>query len=93
MLLPLKPIPIDAIIDNKSITEALHSTKVVNNKPLNIDISAIKQSLQNTEIRSIRWCPGSLQLANLLTKHGAQSHILLDTLQSGQLKLEGWIIT
>ena len=87
LLLPLKSIPIDAIIDNKSIVEAIHSTKVVNNKRLNIDISAIKQ--QSTEIRSIRWCPGSLQLANSLTKRGAQSHILLDTLQFGRLNLEG----
>ena len=87
LLLPLKSIPIDAIIDNKSIVEAIHSTKVVNNKRLNIDISAIKQ--QSTEIRSIRWCPGSLQLANSLTKRGAQSHILLDILQFGRLNLEG----
>ena len=93
MLLPLKFIPIDALIDNKSVVEAIHSTKVVNDRRLNIDISAIKQPLQSTEIHSIRWCPGSLQLANSLTKRGAQSHILLDTLQSGPLNLEGWIIT
>ena len=81
LLLPLKSILIDAIIYNKSVVEALHSTKVVNDKRLNIDISAIKQSLQSTEICSIRWCPGPLQLANSLTKRGAQSHISLDTLQ------------
>ena len=93
LLLPLKSIPTDAIIANKSVVEAIHSTKVVNDKRLNTDISTIKQSLQSTEIRSIRWCPGSLQLANSLIKCGAQSHILRDTLQSGRLKLEGWIIT
>ena len=93
LILPSNVIPIDAVIDNKSVVEAIHSTKVVNDKRLNIDISAIKQSLQSTEIRSIRWCPGSLQLANSLTKRGAQSHLLLDTLQSGRLNLEGWIIT
>ena len=81
LLLPLKSIPIDAIIYNKSVVEALHSTKIVSDKRLNIDISAIKQSLQSTEICSARWCPGSLQLANSLTKRGALSHILLDTLQ------------
>ena len=60
LLLPLKSIPIDAIIANKSVVEAIHSTRAVNDKRLNIDISAIKQSLQSTEIRSIRWCPSSL---------------------------------
>ena len=89
LLLPLKSIPIDAIIDNISVVEAIHSTKVVNDRRLNIDISAIKQPLQSTEIHSIRWCPGSLQLANSLTKRGAQSHILLDILQFGRLNLEG----
>ena len=64
LLLPLKSIPIDATIDNKSVVEAIHSTKVVNDKRLNTDISAIKQSLKSTEIRSIRWCPSSLQLIN-----------------------------
>ena len=60
------------------------------NSRLNLGLffcTAIKQ--QGTENRSIRWCPGSLQLANSLTKRGAQPHILLDTLQFGQLNLEG----
>ena len=81
------------VIDDKGLVEAIHSTKVVNSKQLNIDISVIKQSLQSKEIISVRWCPGSLQLANSLTKHGAQSHTLLDTLQSSSLNLEGWILT
>ena len=67
LLLSPQSIPIDAFIDNKSVVEAIQSTKVVNDKRLNIDISAIKQSLQNMEVRSIRWCPGSLQLADSLT--------------------------
>ena len=53
-----------------------------------MDISAIKQSLQSKEICSVRWYSSLLQLANSLTKHGMQSHILLDMLQSGCLNLE-----
>ena len=85
-------IPIDAFVDNKSVVEAVHSTKLVDDKRLRIDISAIKESVMKSEVRSIRWCPGSLQLANCLTKRGAQSHQLLQILHSGKLYLDGWEI-
>lgn len=36
---------IDAVTDNKSGIKVVHSTKFTQNKRLNIDITAIKQSL------------------------------------------------
>ena len=94
-ILSLSPqsIPTDTIINNKSVVEAINSTKVTNNKQLNITISVTKQSLQRNEIRSTRWCPSSLQLVNSLTRCQAQSHLLVDTIQSAHLNLEGWILT
>ena len=83
-------IAIDAVVDNRSVVEAIHSTKFVDDKYLRINIAAIKESIQTGQVRSVRWCPGSIQLANVLTKRGAQSRLLLDILQSGQLNLEGW---
>lgn len=82
--------PIDAIVDNKSVIEAINSTKMVDDRRLRIDISTIKESLSRGEIRSVKWCPGSYQLANCLTKRGAQCSQLIQTLQKGKL-IEQWI--
>ena len=52
---------------------------------MRIDISAIKESIFKNEIQSIKWCPGASQLANPLTKKGAQSNLLLHTIQKGRI--------
>jgi hypothetical protein len=77
-------IPIIAFVDNKSVIEALHSTKLVDDKRLRIDIGSLKQLLNRKEVEAIRWCPGNLQIANCLTKRGASNVELLAVLQSGQ---------
>ena len=77
-------IPIVAYVDNKSLIEALYSTKQVNDRRLRIDIGSLKELL-NGEVESIKWIPGSRQLANCLTKRGASGSDLLDVLQSGRM--------
>ena len=54
---------------------------------MRIDISAIKDisAIFKNEIQSIKWCPGASQLANPLTKKGAQSNLLLHTIQKGRI--------
>ena len=66
---------------------------MVDDKRLRIDISAIKESIQSGDVRSVQWCPGAVQLANPLTKRGAQCKLLLEVFQSGKMQLEGWKIT
>ncbi|CAC5381686.1 unnamed protein product [Mytilus coruscus] len=61
-------IPIEAYIDNKSVVEAVYSTKLVDDKRLRIDIAAIAESLASKEVNNIKWCPGDKQLANCMTK-------------------------
>ena len=75
-----KTLEIIAIIDNKSVVEALYSTKMVDDKRRRIDISAIKQYLDNDEISSVMWCPGKQQIANAMTKRGASNRDLLHIL-------------
>ena len=58
------------------------TTRQVDDKRLRIDISAIKESFFfKNEIQSTKWCPGASQLANPLKKKGAQSNLLLHTIQ------------
>ena len=79
---------INAIIDNKSVVEAVYSTKMIDDKRLRIDISAIKQFIDNGEIASVSWCPGKNQLADAMTKKGASNKNLLHVLQTGLMKGE-----
>jgi len=75
---------VKAYTDSRSLIEAINSTKLVDDKRLRIDIGAIKESIRKNEV-DVRWCPGSQQLANCLTKKGAQSSDLLRVIRSGRL--------
>lgn len=76
-------VPIDAFVDNRSVVEAVYSTKLVDDKRLRLDLGAIRQAVNDGEINSVRWCPGGAQLANCMTKRGASGLQLLLVLQSG----------
>ena len=83
--------PIIAIVDNKSVVEAIHSTKMVEDKRLRIDLAAIKETLEKEKDVLVKWCPGSEQLANCMTKRGSSPYDLLAVLQSGKLPHKGYI--
>ena len=80
-----RKLPITAYVDSKSLVEAVYSTKQVNDRRLRIDIGSIKESLKE-EVESIKWIPGSEQLANCLTKRGASGGSFLSIIQSGEMK-------
>lgn len=86
---PKHSIPLEGYVDNRSVVEALHSTKMVDDKRLRLDLGAIKQSLNAGEVNAVKWCPGSLQLANVMTKRGASGLQLLEVIQSGKVELPG----
>lgn len=80
-------LPITAFIDNKSVTEALKSTKLVDDKRLRLDIASIREMTQNNNIQ-VKWCPGKSQLANSMTKRGASGLELMSMLQRGRIPEE-----
>ena len=80
-------IPITAFIDNKSVFEALQSTRMVDDKRLRIDIAAISEIKNNFNVQ-VKWCPGKVQLANCMTKRGASGMELLKILQTGKIPEE-----
>ena len=77
-------VPIHVFVDNKGLVDALHSTKLVQDRRLRIDIGALKQTLER-EVNAVKWCPGEKQLADCLTKRGANGSKLLSVFQTGQL--------
>ena len=86
--IPHKTIPINAYVDNKSVIEAVHSTKRVDDKRLRVDIAAINESLTRIEVSEIKWCPGNIHFADCMTKRGAAGYNLLNVLKDGRFPQE-----
>lgn len=80
-------VPIVAYVDHKGAVESIHSTKLVEDKRLRIDIAAIKENLSNNDIKDVRSVSGSDQLADCLTKRGASGEKLRSVLQRGSLNM------
>jgi len=57
------------------------------NKRLQIDISILREMMENQEIHQFRWIDTKHQLANALTKNGASPEYLLRVLRQ-QLKFD-----
>ena len=74
------------IVDNKGTKDAIHSTLLVDDRRLKIDVGAVKQMLNRQEVKSVQWCPGSEQLADCMTKREALLWHLLETFQTGKRK-------
>ncbi len=75
-----KDIPISILTDNRSLTDAAHSTTVVSNKRLQIELAVIRGMIQSGELNEFRWVAAESQVANALTKAGASSDLLLEIL-------------
>jgi len=89
-ILRLQPgtIPIKAYTDNKSVLEAISSTKLVDDKRLRVDIAGIREMLLKSDINEVVWCPGKMQLADCMTKQGVSGFRLLKVLQEGKMPKE-----
>ena len=79
-----KTIPITAYTVNKSVIEAVFSTKLVDDKRLRVDKAAIREFMKTKDIYQIKWCAGVIQLANCMTKQGASGYQLLNVSQCGK---------
>ena len=71
-----KEIPIKCKVDNKSLVDALSSSKQVDDKRLRIDIAVLDDMLERKEINQVSWVDTKCQLADCLTKRGASTEKL-----------------
>ena len=81
-------IEIVGIVDNLSLVEALSSSTSVADKRLRREIGALREMLDSGEINRIKWIPGTLQLADILTKRGVRDTKLLQVIQEGSYNSE-----
>ena len=76
--------PIIAHVDSKGLVDQLHSTKLVMERMLRIDIGIIKEMLERKQLMAVRWCSTDQQPADVLTKRGADGSKLLTILAQGE---------
>ena len=74
---PVSSIPVKCFVDNKSLVDALYSTKSVEDKHLRINIAVLRDMLSTRSLSTMSWVRTSHQLANVLTKRGACHRPLL----------------
>ena len=78
-------LPVICYSDNKSLINAVGSTKPVSEKRLRIDVASIAESLEKGEIESILWIRTGYQLAKCHTKQSCSETNLEKTLENGKI--------
>ena len=81
----MKHTRIECRTDSYSLYEAVYSTTSLLDKRLRIDIAIMREALDKKEIEKVTWIPKSRQMADCLTKHGASSEKLLDTIGGSKI--------
>ena len=78
-------LPIKCITDCKSLLDAIKSNKLVSEKRLRLELSAIKENLSKGHVTDVKWVEANEQLADCLTKHGSSPIKLLSIFECGKL--------
>lgn len=74
--------------DSKSLKDHLQTDRVIRDPRVRVDTARLRQMTENNEL-TIKWVPGSHQLADSLTKKGAPNDQLKKCLSSGLLPQTG----
>ena len=82
-----KKLEVIVMTDCKSLHDAIHTSKNVDDKGLRIPIACLRQRVNEGEM-TVRWISTKKQLADCLTKAGAPAAPLQDVLSSGKLDNE-----
>ncbi|CAG2236150.1 unnamed protein product [Mytilus edulis] len=76
-------IPIKCFTDNKFLCQNIHSTKLISEKRLCLDLASFKESVSLSDI-TVTWIKSSCQISDCLTKAGADFHPLIKVLSTGK---------
>ena len=77
---------IQAFVDHKGAVQSINSTNSMVDKRLRVDTAAIRQMIERGEVGSVSHCAGKDQLADALTKRGADGRTLLNLINAGRLE-------
>ena len=68
---------VKCFVDNRSLVDAIYSTKLVEDKILRINMAVLRDMIDRGAIHSVSWVQSSMQLADVLTKKGANAQSLI----------------
>ena len=63
--------PLTCVTDHQGLWDSIHSTHLTEDRRLRLDVANVKECLQKYDITEIRKCSSAQQLADCLTKKGA----------------------
>ena len=78
---------ITIVTDSKSVVDGLKSNKPVSEKRLRFDMNSIKEAIQESQLKCVKWVDTKKQLADSLTKQGASPHHLYEAISKGKLNI------
>ena len=78
---------IECRTDNKSLFQAAHSSNTISDKRLRVEMSIVREMLEKKEME-LAWVDTKEQLADVLTKKGASSQLLMKTLKEGCIEIQ-----
>ena len=78
--LPKMP-PILCYTDNHSLMETLHTTKILQDMRLRVDIARLREMIKEKEV-NVEWIERRQQIADALTKRGASAVGLIGVLEA-----------
>ena len=64
---------VKCFVDNRSLVDAVYSTKSVEDKHLRVDVAVLRDMVNRGDLSEVSWVQSSHQLANALTKAGAST--------------------
>ena len=68
---------IHCFTDNRSLMETLHTSNTISDRRLLVDISRLREMVDNNELR-VSWVRAKMQISDALTKNTASTAALLD---------------
>ena len=79
-----KEFNVNVLVDSLSLVQNVHSTTLIKEKRIRVNIASIQESVEKNEV-SLEWIDRNEQLADCLTKSGADSSHVLHAVSSGEL--------
>ena len=79
--------PVRVFVDNRSLYDAVRTTRLITEKRLLVDLAALREMQEKREIE-VEWISTKQQLADCLTKAGANKQKLVNVLCQGKLDLD-----
>ena len=78
---------IECYIDNHQLYQSVYSIRPIQDKGLRTEIALLREMINKKEITKINWIENKYQIADCLTKYGASSEKLLNTLKTKSIEV------